>query len=67
MPRKGYKSITVPDRVFDYFKNDYDANKEAYAIKGVRSFSGYISRKLDELMTLEQKTAKQAKRGTRQP
>ena len=55
MPRKGYHSITVPDDVFDYFKKEWEKHKEEHRRQGVRSFSGFISRRLTELMELEGK------------
>jgi hypothetical protein len=58
MPRKGYRSITVPDDVFDYFKKEWEKHEEEYRRKGVRSFSGFISKKLTELMELEGRRSK---------
>lgn len=58
MPRKGYKSITIPEHIFDYFNDDYQANKDAYAIRGVRSFSGYLTMKLNELIEQQKQAAK---------
>jgi hypothetical protein len=56
MPRKGYKSITVKQTVYDYFFNEYGKVKEEYAIKkGIRSFSGFVSMRLAELMEEEKK------------
>jgi hypothetical protein len=56
MPRKGYKSITVTQKVYDYFYNEWWKVKEEYAIKkGIRSFSGFVSMRLAELMEEEKK------------
>lgn len=56
MPRKGYKSITVSQKVYDYFYKEYVKVKEEYAIKkGIRSFSAFVSMKLSELMELDKK------------
>jgi len=55
MPRKGYKSITVKQHVYEYFYNEYSKVKEEYAIKGVNSFSGYVSYRLSELLEQEKK------------
>jgi hypothetical protein len=53
MPRKGYKSITVRQDVYDYFFNEYSKVKEEYAIKkGVRSFSAYVSYRFTQLLEL---------------
>ena len=53
MPRKGYRSITVTEKVFKYFKTDYEKQKDQLALKGVRSFSGYVTKRLMELMEQE--------------
>ena len=51
MPRKGWKTITVTESVYKFFKDDYDANNEEYRLKyGITSFSGFITKKLYELM-----------------
>jgi hypothetical protein len=63
-PRKGYRSITVPDDVFDYFTAWWEREKESYRLQGVRSFSGYVSRRLKELM--EQEKTRSGGRGTGQ-
>jgi hypothetical protein len=53
MPRKGYKSITVKQNVYDYFFNEWSKVKEEYTIKkGIRSFSAFISYRLAELINL---------------
>jgi hypothetical protein len=53
MPRKGYKSITVTEKVYDYFYQEYSKVKEEYAIKkGIRSFSAYVTSRLSELLDL---------------
>lgn len=43
MPRKGFKSITIPDDVYDFFFDEWKRHQEQYRIEGVRSFSGFIS------------------------
>lgn len=54
MPRKGYKSITVTDKVYDYFYKEYVKVKDEYAIKkGVRSFSAYMTYRLSELFEIK--------------
>jgi hypothetical protein len=52
MPKKGYKTITVKAEVYDYFFNEWLKVKNEYTIqKGIRSFSGYITYLLAQLMT----------------
>jgi hypothetical protein len=56
MPKKGYKTITVKDEVYDYLMNEYQKVKQEYSIKkGIRSFSAYVSFRLSELMEQEKK------------
>jgi hypothetical protein len=56
MPKKGFKTITVKENVYDFFWNEYQKVKEDYAIKkGIRSFSAYISYRLSQLMEQEKK------------
>lgn len=51
MPRKGYKSITVTQNVYDYFYNEYSKVKEEYAIKkGIHSFSAFVTYRLSQLL-----------------
>jgi hypothetical protein len=40
MPKPGYKSITVSERVYKTFFKVYEENKRGLEIKGIRSFSG---------------------------
>jgi hypothetical protein len=57
IPKKGYKSITVKAEIYDYFFNEWLKVKEEYAIKkGIRSFSGYVTSRLAELMEKEKKS-----------
>ena len=56
MPKKGFKSITVQEKVYDHFWQEWQKVKDEYAVKkGIRSFSGYISYRLSELMEQEKK------------
>ena len=43
MPKAGFKSITITDVAYDRFQNKYKKNKERLNLKGISSFSGYIS------------------------
>jgi hypothetical protein len=50
MPRKGYKSITVKQNIYDYFYQEYSKNREKLEIKdGIHSFSAYVTSRLSEL------------------
>ena len=50
MPKPGYKSITVSEHVYNKFFKAYDKNKKELEIKGVRSFSGYLTSMMEEMM-----------------
>jgi len=56
MPRKGYKSITVRDEVYEYLLNEWRKVKKEYMItKGITSFSGYVTYRLNQLMEQDEK------------
>lgn len=56
MPRKGWKSITVTEKVYNYFWEEWQKVKEEYRLKhGITSFSGFITQRLYELMELAEK------------
>ena len=50
VPREGYKSITVPESVFNHFMKEWKKRKEELRVKGVRSFSGFVTMLLTELL-----------------
>jgi hypothetical protein len=43
MPRKGYKTITVSEEVYDIITHQWLKNKKFYIRKGVTTFSGYLA------------------------
>lgn len=54
MPRKGWKTITVKESVYQYFKCQWDKRAEEYRLKhGITSFSGFITKRLFEMMEEE--------------
>ena len=56
MPKEGWKSITVRQDVYDYFKKQYEKRKlEEKLESGVTSFSGYVNHLLYKLMKQEKK------------
>jgi len=55
MPQKGYKTITVKETVYQYFWKQWQKEKADLEIKGIRSFSAYISYKLNQLLEQEKK------------
>jgi hypothetical protein len=48
MPKPGYKSITVSEHVYKTFFKVYEKNKKGLEIKGIRSFSGYLTSMMEE-------------------
>ena len=56
-PPKGWKSISVPEDVYEYFREKWEKNKKEYKIKyGVTSFSGFVSRILYEMVEREKQS-----------
>jgi predicted CopG family antitoxin len=60
MPKPGYKSITVSENVYNKFLKVYEKNKKGLEIKGVRSFSGYLTSMMEETMVRYEAFAKYA-------
>lgn len=50
MPKGSFKSITVPQKVYDKFHQNYENNKEYCYKKGISSFAGYITHLISERM-----------------
>ncbi len=42
MPKKGYKSLTLPQDVYDRLRQDYAKNRDFLRKKGIRNFSGFL-------------------------
>ena len=60
MPKEGFKSITVSESVYDKFYGIYKKNKEDLVMKGVNSFSGYITYMLEDMMQKDKIFARHA-------
>jgi predicted CopG family antitoxin len=60
MPKPGYKSITVSEHVYKKFFKVYEENKRGLEIKGIRSFSGYLTSMMEEMMVKYEAFAKHA-------
>ena len=60
MPKDGFKSITVSETVYDKFFDVYQKSKEDLLMKGVNSFSGYITYMLEEMMQKDKTFARYA-------
>lgn len=50
MPRVGFKTITVTENIYDIFYQTWLKCKDDLAMKGVSSFSGYITYLIEEIM-----------------
>lgn len=44
MPRKGFRSITVREEIYNELMQQYEENKEELLKQGITSFSGYVTR-----------------------
>lgn len=60
MPKIGFKSITVSEIIYDKFQEVYQKNKQSLAMKGVNSFSGYVTYMLEEMMQKDSTFARYA-------
>lgn len=60
MPKAGFKSITVSESVYERFYEVYDSSRDDLALKGVRSFSGYVTYMLEEMMAKDRTFARYA-------
>ena len=49
MPAEGWKPISLPDDIYEFFFEKWEKNKEEYKAKyKVRSFSGWLTKILAE-------------------
>ena len=62
MPKAGFKSITVSETVYDKFHEVYQNSKDDLTMKGVNSFSGYVTYMLEEMMQKDKTFARYAPR-----
>jgi hypothetical protein len=60
MPKTGFKSITVSETVYDKFEQTYRNAKDDLKMKGVNSFSGYVTYMLEEMMAKDKTFARYA-------
>lgn len=60
MPKAGFKSITVSESVYDKFHDIYQKSKDDLTMKGVNSFSGYVTYMLEEMMQKDKTFARYA-------
>jgi hypothetical protein len=60
MPKPGFKSITVSENVYKKFFEVYEKNKKVLELKGITSFSGYLTSMMEEMMIRYEAFAKHA-------
>lgn len=58
MPKAGFKSITVNERVYDKFYQVFFDQRDELVMKGVNSFSGYVTFCLEDVMKKDATFAK---------
>jgi len=65
MPRKGWRSVTVSEEVYEFFWKEWQQRKKEYKLKyGITSFTGFVTKLLYELLQKEKESERQAKEGT---
>jgi hypothetical protein len=60
MPKAGFKSITVSEEVYDKFYDVFEKNKAELMMKGINSFSGYVTYMLEQTMQKDKTFARYA-------
>ncbi len=60
MPKPGFKSVTLAESVYERFYDVYESSKDDLMMKGVNSFSGYITHMLEEMMLKDKTFARYA-------
>jgi len=60
LPKPGFQPVTVSETIYDKFQDVYQKNKEGLAMKGVNSFSGYVTYMLEESMQKDKTFARYA-------
>ncbi len=60
MPKAGFKSITVSEEVYDKFFDVFEKNKPELVMKGINSFSGYVTYMLEQTMQKDKTFARYA-------
>lgn len=60
MTKIGFRSITIPESVYERFSRDYQESKNDLAVRGIRSLSGYISYMFESRMQENETLARRA-------
>ena len=48
MPKEGFKSFSLNEKIYDYWFKNYLKNKEKLKMKGISSFSSYLIKIINE-------------------
>jgi len=57
MPRRGYKTITIREEVYNHLYQQYQRNREKLLKQGVTSFSGFIIKTLYEALERQEENS----------
>lgn len=60
MPKPGFKSIIVSENIYKKFFSVYEKRKNDLELKWIKSFSGYLTSMMEEMMLNHEAFAKQA-------
>ena len=53
---KGYRTITVQQKIYDYLMDEYKPQKDGLATKkGIKNFSAYVTWRLAQLIEQDKK------------
>lgn len=55
MPKTGFSSITVRDKMYQFFWNDWNKNKEDWQMEGINSFTAYMIKLMSEAKAAREK------------
>jgi hypothetical protein len=58
MPKPGFKSIPVSENVYNKFFKSYERSRSGLELKGITSFSGYLTSMMEEVMLKNETFAK---------
>ena len=51
MPKNGFKSYALKEKLYDFWENEYKDKKEDLRKKGITSFSAYLTNLINESIT----------------
>ena len=51
MPKSGFKSYALKEKLYDFLKNEYEDKKKDLKKKGITSFSAYLTSLINESIT----------------